>query len=83
MSGPRKYYVQRHGSGFVGNSLVWWRFDSNGYTCDLKKAKVWSEGGSADLIESDGGAKYTRWPKDQIDQIIQHHVDIQDVRRLA
>ena len=83
MSEPRKYYIQRHASGFVGNSLVWWALYDIGYTCDLKKAKVWSEKKSADLIRRDGGVKYTRWPKDKIDQIIQHHVDMQDVHRIT
>lgn len=83
MGEPRKYYIQRHLSGTVGNSLLWWKIDNCGYACDIKKARVWTEKESAELIEKDRGEKYTRWPKDQIDQIIQHHVDIQDVRRLS
>ncbi len=83
MSETKKYYVQRHASGVVGNSLVWWALYDLGYTCDIKKAKVWSEEKSAELIGRDRGEEYTRWPKDRIDQIIQHHVDVQDVRRLA
>ncbi len=83
MSESREYYIQRHASGFVGNSLLWWTHDNNGYACDIKKARVWSEEESAELIERDAGAKYTRWPKDRIDQIIQHHVDMQDVHRIT
>lgn len=78
----KQYYVQRHASGYVGNSLVWWRKGGSGYVCDLREAEVWSEEDSAALILSDQGQKYTRWPKDEIDPLIQHHIDMQDVRRL-
>jgi len=30
------YYIQN--KGFVGNSLLWWRENGNGYTCNLNEA---------------------------------------------
>lgn len=85
----KQFYVQRHGRGssdgqpsYVGNSMLWWKHDDNGYVCDIREARVWSDEDSARLIEEDRGFKYARWPKELIDGIVQHHIDIQDARRL-
>lgn len=30
------YYIRNE--GFLGNALIWWAENSNGYTCDIRKA---------------------------------------------
>ena len=76
-----EFYIQRHQSGCVGNSMVWWEQGDNGYTCDIQKARVWSDEDSARLVLM-SSEKYARWPKASIDGILQHHVDIQDARNI-
>lgn len=74
-----EFYVQRHASGYVGNSMVWWQQGDSGYTCDIQQARVWTDEDSAKLV-LESSEKYKRWPKVAIDEIVQHHVDIQDAR---
>lgn len=37
----QKYYIRTE--GYVGNSLLWWRPKSAGYTTDIKKAGQYSK----------------------------------------
>ncbi|MCQ4154567.1 hypothetical protein NNL19_03000 [Riemerella anatipestifer] len=32
----KKYYIRRQ--GYVGNALIWWKANSNGYTVDIREA---------------------------------------------
>lgn len=72
------YYLQNVERGYVGNSLQWWKWDNNGYTCDIRAAKKFT----ADEIKelTDGRKKYKGWKVDFIDNLVQHHIDMQDVR---
>jgi len=76
-----QYYVENIERGVVGNCLLWWRTDSNGYTCDLKDAKKFSQNKAFSLCN---GAlkKYRPWKVSEIDKIICHHVDIQATHKI-
>lgn len=69
----RKYYMQ-DSRQYVGNSMYWWAKNSKGYTCDIKKAHVFT-------LEE---AKYHSnrdtdklWPVEYIKKRISHHIDCQ------
>lgn len=71
-----QYYLQCRGP--VGNSVMWWAVDDRGYTCDLRCARVWSQK-EKDLKEMRSIEKF--YLKDEVDQLVQHHIDIQDLDR--
>jgi len=72
--GKKLYYVQDKRQ-IVGNSMLWWAKDSRGYTCDIRKAHVFSESEIKNFRDTD-----IPWPKDFIDGRLQHHVDCQSVK---
>ena len=74
-----QYYIQNHERGVVGNCLLWWRENDNGYTCDLDDARVFddSEEDFKDIVKNT--AKYTAWKKDYIDECARRHVDHQNI----
>ena len=76
----KEYYIERHASGRVGNCLLFWKRDDNGYVCDLKDARIFTEEEASELIEKDGGVKYTAWNKHELDIISAEHVDHQKLR---
>lgn len=64
----------------VGNSMSWWALGGRGYTCDIRCAQVWTKD---ELLEEnywEGHGKYLPWPKEKIDQLVQWHIDCQDVQ---
>ena len=78
------YYLQDQRS-VVGNSILWWAIEGKGYTCDIRCAQVWTK---EELVESgywtmDGykHEKFKVWPKEKVDNLIQHHIDHQDLFR--
>ena len=74
MSYRKKFYVQDTRST-VGNSVVWWRADGNGYTVDLRAAGIYDEDEVAEMRDTD-----KPWPIGDINRLVQHHVDCQDLR---
>ena len=76
------YYVENIERGVVGNCLLWWKKNNNGYVCDLKEAKKFSQEEAFDLCNS-SPRKYRPWKASEIEKIIQHHVDIQSLRHIA
>lgn len=74
------YYIQN--KGYVGNSLVWWKKDGKGYTCNLNEAWKVPYDTAAEICQARPGEDFMRNVK-QIDQIAQRHVDVQDLHRLA
>lgn len=36
----KQYYIRNE--GYLGNALLWWKFDNNGYTCDIRQAGKYS-----------------------------------------
>ena len=73
-----KCYVQDKRQ-YVGNSMLWWAKDCNGYTCDIRKAHVFDSEAEAHL-RADRKTDVV-WPKDYIDARISHHIDMQHVDR--
>ncbi len=70
-----KYYVQ-DARGNVGNSMLWWKHDNCGYTTDLREAKVFTVMEIAKMYSIADGTKKA-WPKEYIDERIEHHIDMQ------
>lgn len=75
-----KYYLQDSRS-YVGNSMVWWGKGKSGYFCGLEDAHVFTK---ADAF-SQHRIRDTDilWPKQYIDSLASHHVDIQRVNHSA
>lgn len=58
---------------------MWWALEDHGYTLDIRCAKVWTE----DEIKAKTLRSFEKaWPKEQVDRVIQHHIDIQDLAYL-
>jgi len=73
-----EFYLQ-DSRGYVGNDVLWWAKDGNGYTTDLSKAEVYSQDDAVrqhQCRESD-----IPWPKDYIDARTRPAVDMQYIRR--
>lgn len=69
-----EFYLQCRGT--VGNSVLWWAINDAGYTCDIRCAKVWTKEQKENKVLR-SFEKF--WPKDQVDEVIQYHIDIQDL----
>lgn len=74
------YYIQN--KGYFGNSLLWWRKDGQGYTCDLNEAwrvtRAEAAGICLDRPKEDFMRSVTK-----MDAIAQRHVDMQDLHKAA
>ena len=69
-----KYYMQDRRQ-YVGNCMLWWAKDCNGYTTDIDKAEIFSK---KDAIEIANNRKTDiPWEKEYIDKRIKKHVDMQ------
>ena len=78
----KEYYLQnkRGSQPYVGNSLLWWAIDDCGYVCDLRCARVWTEE-EMKKAKKDSRPCDIFWPKEVIDRLVQHHIDVQDLRK--
>lgn len=72
------FYLQNVERGFVGNSVQWYRQDGKGYVCDTRAAQKFTQE-EADKMTAET-KKYKAWPCELIDGLVQHHVDMQDLR---
>ncbi len=72
-----KFYLQCR--GVVGNSVLWWALNDAGYTCDIRCARARTQ---AELDAKTLRSFEKAWPKEQVDRVIQHHIDIQDLAYL-
>lgn len=70
-----KYYIQDKSRGYSGNSMVWWKHNNCGYVCDIQKARIWSKKEAEQMCRQ--GDDLVMWPKEYIDERIQHHIDMQ------
>lgn len=68
------FYIQDT-RDYVGNSMLWWARDHKGYTCDIRKAHIFSESEIEEMVANRETDK--PWPKDFIDNRIAWHVDSQ------
>jgi len=69
-----KYYLQDSRS-YVGNDIIWHAKDGGGYTTDLRRAEVFSEGEAFKL--NSGRETDIPWPKEYIDCRTRPAVDMQ------
>jgi len=76
------FYIQDR-RNYVGNSMLWWEENNNGFFCDIRKARIFTEAEARKICR--GRGRYARtsrylkmWPKDYIDKRISHHIDMQD-----
>ena len=72
----KQYYIQDT-TGYCGNSIRWWKDNNCGYTCDIRKARIFGYK-EAQRICRDKAANKRMWPKKYIDERISHHVNIED-----
>lgn len=70
-----EFYIQDTRS-YVGNSMLWWVKGNCGYVCDIRKAKVFCETEAKKICFGLTDKKI--WPKEYIDTLISHHIDMQD-----
>ena len=71
------YYIQKH--GYVGNSILWWKYNNAGYTTNIDQARVFTEDEAKKLCKDVDGC--IAWNKDHIDNNISKHVDMQNVSK--
>lgn len=76
MTYRRKYFVQDT-RGYVGNSVVWWRPNGRGYTVDIRDAGIYDDDEVRGMRDTD-----VAWPVEDVLRLVQHHVDVQDLRGL-
>lgn len=77
MNNDKLYYVQNVERGYAMNSVFWWKHDDNGYTCDVRAAKKFTEHEANKLVKDRN--KYRMYGTDYIDGLVQYHVDAQDL----
>lgn len=76
-----KVYIQNVGSGYLGNSPMWWSANG-GYTQWIEEAEQFSVKDANDIIRSTSGThNWKLWDVDKINSIIKKTVDIQDMRK--
>jgi hypothetical protein len=66
---------------YVGNDVMWWALNGNGYTTDLRKAHVYTK----EQAQAKHNARETDipWPKEYIDERWRPAVDCQYIKRDA
>ena len=76
---PKDEYYIRDIRQVIGNSCVWWEINGNGYTSDLKKAKIFTKEKALSIVlnnkETIDTYKYAAYPKAEIDNLIEHHIN--------
>ncbi len=61
-----------------GNSVFFWCWDHSGYTCDLRMAGIYSEPEAKSICKNRDTDRMV--PYRDVLKLVQHHVDIQDLR---
>jgi len=77
-----EYYIQNTDAGYLGNAIIFWALNSNGYTADLNKAEKFTEAEAKDICQGNP-IKNKAWPVEYIDNNkgIQRIVDSQYLDR--
>lgn len=73
----RQFYIQ-DARQIVGNSMLFWAKDCNGYTTDLNKAHVFSQ---SEIDVKTWRSTDHAWPKEYIDSKVIRMVDVQYVKQ--
>jgi len=61
-----KYYIQNTHSGYLGNSILFWALNSQGYTAKLEKAHQFTYDEAKKICDGSPD-KNKAWPVDYID----------------
>lgn len=71
------FYLQ-DSRGYVGNDVLWWALEGNGYTTDLRRAQTYTK----DEAQRMHNARPTDipWPKEYIDAKTRPAVDMQYIK---
>jgi hypothetical protein len=72
------FYLQDSRS-YVGNDVVWWAKNGQGYTTDLRLAQVYSK--EEAVAQHNSRETDIPWPKDYIDGKTRPAVDMQYIKR--
>jgi hypothetical protein len=78
---PEKLYYIQDTRNFVGNSVLWWCPEGNGYTSDLGRAWKVSKAKADSMHRS--RRTDVPWPCDEIDNYSQRHFDMQNLRMIT
>lgn len=66
------FFIHDKTRGYVGNSMVWWRRNHHGYTCDINEAHAFTEEEAIKRVsEADDLVAY---PMDEVMGIAEPHV---------
>ncbi|TCS35839.1 hypothetical protein EDC30_109138 [Paucimonas lemoignei] len=79
ISQPEELFYLQDSRSYVGNDVLWWAKDGNGYTTDLSKAHVYTKAEALALHES--RETDIPWPKSYIDGKTRPAVDMQYIKR--
>ena len=71
-------YLMQDSRSYVGNSVVWWAKNHNGYTCDFEKAHIFTK---QELLEHSWRDSDIIWIKSHVEKAIRKHVDAQYLER--
>ena len=73
-----KYYIQNKNAGFLGNAILFWAKDNNGYTPNLDNSRIFTEEEAKEICNGNPD-KNKAWPVAYIDtnKGIQRIVDSQ------
>jgi hypothetical protein len=61
-----KYYIQNTHTGYLGNAIMFWKINNNGYTADLNNSKQFTEEEAKNICQGNP-EKNKAWPVDYID----------------
>lgn len=76
---PQDLYYLQDRRQYVGNSMLWWRKNGKGYTCEITEAHVFTREEAYSHHESRDTD--VPWRKDYIDARISSHIDAQKCDR--
>ena len=76
MEKEKFYYIQ---NGYVGNAILWWAENSNGYTTDFRKAGKYTEEETLSIIKR---PQDIAWECDHVDNCLEAHKLIIDIQYL-
>lgn len=74
-----KFILWNKEAGYVGNSIMFWAKNGNGYTCNIDNAELFDEDYARKYAESSYG-KFVALPFSDIESLSRREVDIQLLR---
>ncbi len=72
------YYIQ-DSRQYVGNCVLWWAVEGQGYTCELPEAGMFK--GSDSRVHSDRDCDVP-WPVELVRPFVRQHIDASSLHRL-